>query len=258
MNRDVVETDVLIIGAGIAGCRAAIEASDLGVKVIVTTKGVFGKDCAATWMAEVGYQCWGIYPHDTLDTQAHDTIRCGWCLNNQENVYAFLSHAPDTAMELLEWGGRFAMEDGQFKTIWQLGCSTKEGRSIRPAQWPGGELGYTYSRIFPPAIRARKQINIIEDLFIIDLLLNEDTIVGAAGIDIKTGRFIILKAKATILATGGYQGLYKVTTANSNLTGDGQAMALRAGVDVMDFEFNQPLPALLCPQRLPELEYPSI
>ena len=82
MASNDVETDVLIIGAGIAGCRAAIEAHDHDAKVILITKGLFGKDSGATWMATGGFQCWGIYPHDTLDVQAEDTLRAGWFLYN--------------------------------------------------------------------------------------------------------------------------------------------------------------------------------
>lgn len=249
MEQDIIETDVLIIGAGIAACRAAIEARNRGAKVVLTTKGLFGKDCGATWMAFRGYQCWGIYPHDSLDVHVEDTLRCGWFLNNQENVYAFLAHVPDTARELLKWGVRFSMKEGQFLPVWQLGCSTPEGRSISPAQWPRGELGYNYSRIFPRVVRAKK-VNIIEDMFITDLLTTGDVVVGAVGIDVRTGRFKVFKAKATILATGGYQGLYGVSTANPNLTGDGQAVALRAGVDMMDFEFAQTLPTALWPPIL--------
>ena len=249
MGIGVIETDVLIIGAGIAGCRAAIEAYDCGAKVVLTTKGLFGKDGGATWMASTGYQCWGIYPHDTLDVQAEDTLRCGWFLNNQENVYAFLAHVPDTAMELLKWGCRYRMKGSQFYPIWQLGCSTEEGRSIIPATWPLGELGYQYSKTFPSLLRSRK-VTILQDTFIIDLLTWRDSVVGAVGIDVRTGDFKVLKAKVTILATGGYQGLHKVTTANPTLTGDGQAIALRAGVDMMDFEFNQTLPTTLWPPDL--------
>lgn len=250
MRKDTIEADVLIIGAGIAGCRAAIAAHDQGASVILTTKGLFAKDAGATWMSYNGYQCWGIHSHDTLDVQAEDTLRCGWFLNNQENVYTFLAHVPDTAMELLKWGVRYKMKEGKFDTFWQLGCSIKEGRSISPASYPHGELGYHLSRVFSRVVKARKRIKIIEDMFIADLLTSGDSIVGAVGIDVRTGEFKIFKAKATILATGGYQGLYKVTTANHNLTGDGQGIALRAGVDMMDFEFNQTLPAALWPPQL--------
>jgi succinate dehydrogenase / fumarate reductase flavoprotein subunit len=257
MDYELIETDVLIIGAGMAGIRAAVEAHDLGAEVVLTTKGIMGRDCAATWMAYKGFQCWGIHPHDTIDVQAGDIIRCGWFLNNQENVYAFLAHVPEAARELLRWGGRYEMEGDQFSTIWQLGCSIPEGRSIIPIQWPRGILGYNYSRILPHAVRVRK-IPVLEDMFIADLLSNEDAVVGAVGIDIRKGKFVVLKAKATIIATGGYQGVFKVTTATPKLTGDGQAMALRAGVDMMDFEFNQTLPCAIWPPALAGDQIPFI
>ena len=251
METDVIETDVLIIGAGMAGFRAALEASDLGAKVVMTTKGLWGKDAGATWMAHDGYQCWGIHPDDSLDLAAEDTIRCGWFLNNQENVYTFLAHVPNTGRELLKWGARYNMAGSLFAPTWQLGQSIPEGRSITPATWPRGELGYQYSRIFPRVLMLKKKkIKIMEDLFTVDLLTMGDAVVGAIGIDMRSGRFKVFKAKATILATGGYQGLYKVSTANANLTGDGHAMALRAGVDMMDFEFNQTLPSAIWPPEI--------
>ncbi len=250
MEIEIIETDILIIGAGIAGFRAAVESSDLGRKVVMITKGLWGRDAGATWMAYEGYQCWGIHPNDTLDVAVEDTIKCGWFLNNQENVYAFLAHVPDTARELIKWGGRYKMKGDQIAPVWQLGQSIPEGRSLAPVQWPRGELGYHYSRIFPQVLKKRK-VNIMEDFFVLDLLTNRDIVVGALGIDMRRGLFNVFKAKATILATGGYQGLYKVSTANTNLTGDGHAMAIRAGVDMMDFEFNQTLPTALWP---PELE----
>jgi succinate dehydrogenase/fumarate reductase flavoprotein subunit len=215
----------------------------------MTTKGLWGKDAGATWMAHKGYQCWGIHRHDTLDVAVEDTIKCGWFLNNQENVYAFLAHVPNTARELLSWGGRFKMRGDQFAPDWQLGQSIPEGRSLVPAQWPHGELGYNYSRMFPQVLR-KKKVKVLEDFFAVDLLASEGAVVGGLGIDMRTGRFRVLKARSTILATGGYLGLYLVSTGNVNLTGDGHAMALRAGVDMMDFEFNQTLPSALWPSEL--------
>jgi succinate dehydrogenase/fumarate reductase flavoprotein subunit len=141
------------------------------------------------------------------------------------------------------------MKGNQFAPVWQLGQSISEGRSLTPVQWPRGELGYNYSRIFPQLLKKRK-VDIVEDLFAVDLFTKGDEVIGALGIDIRTGRFKVFKAKATILATGGYQGLYQVSTADVNLTGDGHGMAVRAGVDMMDFEFNQTLPSALWPPEL--------
>ncbi|MFH1003222.1 MAG: FAD-binding protein, partial [Chloroflexota bacterium] len=246
---DVIEADVLIIGAGIAGCRAALEAVNHGARVVMTTKGLFGRDGSATWMATLAFQCWGVHPDDPLDRHVDDTLRCGWFLNNQENVYAFLSHLPDAARELMDWGVRFRQENGQVATVWQLGQSIAEGRSFTAAQWPRGELCYNLSRAIPPVVKGRP-IQIVEDIFIVDLVKNDGAVVGALGIDVRSGRFRLFQARTTILATGGYQGLYNFTTANPNLTGDGQAMALRAGADMTDFEFNQTLPCAIWPPQL--------
>ena len=80
MTEEAIKTDVLILGGGIAGIRAAVEAHDNGATVVLVTKGAFARDAAATWMCGAGYQCWGLSPHDTLDVQAEDTLRCGFFL----------------------------------------------------------------------------------------------------------------------------------------------------------------------------------
>lgn len=250
MTEESIKTDVLILGSGIAGIKAAVEAHDNGAKVILVTKGAFARDAAATWMCGAGYQCWGLSPHDTLDVQAEDTLRCGFFLNNQENVYAYLSHIPDTVREMIGWGARYAMENGKLKPLWQLGTSIPEGRCVYPAFYPRGELAYMYLRIFQPPIRNRKGITLLEDFYVTDLLTADDAVVGALGFDIGTGKFKVLQSKTTILASGGYHGLYPVTTGNHNLTGDGQAMAFRAGVEMMNFEFLQTLPCLVWPPAL--------
>lgn len=249
MQTDIIESDVLVIGGGVAGCRAAIEASDLNARVVLTTKGLFGRDCAATWMAALAFQCWGIHPEDPLDRAVEDTVRCGWFLNNQENVYAFLAHVPDAVRDLLKWGVRFKSDKGELSTTRQLGQSIEKGRSLTAAQWPRGELGYNFVRAVPRVVKS-KPIEVRSDVFIVDLLTSDGAVVGALGIDMKKGQFKVFKSKATILATGGYQGIYSFTTANPNLTGDGQAIALRAGADMMDFEFNQTLPCAVWPPNL--------
>ena len=257
METEVVETDVLIIGAGLAGFRAAVEASRLGARAVVTSKGLLGRDAGSTWLARVGYQCWGIHPDDSLDLAAEDTIRCGWFLNNQENIYAYLAHVPDGARELWNWGARYKMAGGKFAPTWQLGQSIPQGRSITAVTWPRGDVGYQYSMILPRVLKGQKErVRVVEDLFALDLLTADGAVVGAIGIDTRSGQFRVFRAKATILATGGYQGLYRVCTGSANLTGDGHAMALRAGVDMMDFEFNQTLPSAIWPPEIAGSQLP--
>ena len=249
MHMNTLKSDLLIIGAGLAGCRAAIEACAAGADVIICTKGEFGLDAAASWKSANGFQCWGIHPSDTLDVQVHDTLRCGWFLNNQENVYQFLAHVPDSARDLMEWGVQHRMHDGLPATLRQLGCSIEQGRSMYPDAYPAGNFGAEYARIMPSVVRSAGA-RVLNDVFVIDLLRSGGRVAGAVALDRGTGQLVQIGAGAVIIATGGYQGLYRDTTASAQLTGDGHALALRAGVDVMDFEFNQTLPIALHPPAI--------
>ena len=95
LTKNFTMGDVLIIGGGIAGIRAALEASGQGVNVILANKGYLGQDGAAVWMAGGGYQA-ALYPPDSVEQHARDTIKAGKYLNNQNLVYAFLSLAPQS------------------------------------------------------------------------------------------------------------------------------------------------------------------
>ena len=110
---NVRETDVLIIGGGIAGIRAAIEANDRGVNVILANKGAFGKDGAAVWMAGWGFQA-ALYAPDSFEQHVEDTIKGGKFLNNQELVKTFLSLAPNALEEISKWGVRLGKDGDKF------------------------------------------------------------------------------------------------------------------------------------------------
>jgi succinate dehydrogenase/fumarate reductase flavoprotein subunit len=113
----------------------------------------------------------------------------------------------------------------------------------------GKMLGAEYRRVLPRQVRKRKKIEVMEDIFIFDLLKNDEVVVGAIGIDLIKGEIVVINAKSTILATGGYMGCYNFTTANSTATGDGHAAAYRAGVPMTGMEFIQFIPtATLWPQ----------
>lgn len=242
---EVRETDVLIIGGGIAGIRAAIEAHDNGANVILANKGVFGRDGASVWMAGWGFQA-ALYPPDSIEQHIEDTIKGGKFLNKQELVKTFLSLAPQALQEISKWGMRLGKEGDKFLQA-RLPGETY-ARSIYHIHF-GKVLGAEYRKILPRQLRKRKRINVIEDLFIFDILKNGDEVVGAIGIDLANGTPVLINAKATILATGGYMGCYNFTTANSTCTGDGHAAAYRAGVRMTGMEFVQFFPtAALWPQ----------
>lgn len=254
-EQELVKTDVLIIGAGIAGIRAAIEAHDQGVNVVLTTKGQFGKDGAAAWMGGQGYQA-AMYPPDSLEEHVKDTIVGGKYLNNQELVRSFLELAPASIEDLARWGVRFGKKEGKYVQC-QLPGETY-GRSVThvlTGESHGGQL----RRALPYQVLRRKKILVMEDMLIIDLLKSNDTVVGAVGLDVREGRFKIFNAKSTILATGGYMGCFDFTTANPTLIGDGHGIAYRAGVEMVNMEFIQFYPYVtLWPPAVYKMGWPIV
>jgi succinate dehydrogenase/fumarate reductase flavoprotein subunit len=238
LQENVIETDVLIAGAGIAGIRAAIEAYEQGANVVLSTKGVFGKDGAAVWMAGWGYEA-AMYPPDSLEQHAKDTIIGGKFLNNQELVYEFLKLAPQTVAELDRWGVRFGKKEGKFLQARLPGHAY--ARSVHHHRF-GEALGPEYRKALPHQIRLREGIKVLDDMFIIDLLKRDNTVFGAVGLDVKEGELKVIKAKSTILATGGFMACFEFTTANPTLTGDGYGITYRAGARMMDMEFIQFFP----------------
>ena len=233
------DTDVLIIGGGIAGIRAAIEASKKGVEVLLANKGYVGKDGAAVWMAGGGYQA-ALYPPDSVDQHIKDTIKAGYYLNRQDLVETFLTLAPESVEDLAKWRVRWRKEGGKYPQIRMMGET--HPRSMMHTK-PGGHLGGEYRKALPRQIRLKKNVKTLEDTPMIDLLKNGDNVVGAVGLDMKDGHFHIVRAKSTILATGGFMACYDFTTANPTLTGDGHGMAYRAGAKMCDMEFVQFFPA---------------
>ena len=245
VERETIRTDVLIIGGGIAGIRAAIEAHKKKVDVVLANKGRFGRDGAAVWMAGWGFQA-ALYPPDSLEQHIEDTIKGGKFLNNQELVKTFLSLAPDALKDLDRWGMRLAKEGDRFQFA-RLPGETY-ARSIHHIHF-GKMLGTEYRKVLPTQLRKRREIKLMEDLFVFDLLKNGDEVVGAIGLDLIRGIPVLINAKATILATGGYMGCYSFTTANSTATGDGHAAAYRAGSLMTGMEFIQFIPtAAIWPQ----------
>lgn len=122
---------------------------------------------------------------------------------------------------------------------------------------PGEHVGTEFRKALPRQLRLKKNIQVIQDTFVIDLLKREGRVVGAAGLDMKDGSFHIVAAKCTILATGGFMACYEFTTANPTLTGDGHGMAYRAGAEMCDMEFIQFFPAAaLWPPNVRRAHYP--
>jgi len=227
------EHDVLIIGAGGAGLRAALGAMAEGAKVGVVCKSLLGK--AHTVMAEGGIAA-AMANVDTADdwrTHFRDTMRGGKLLNNWRMAQIHAQEAPDRVRELEQWGALFdRTQEGQilqrafgghtFRRLCHVGDRTGL-EMIRTLQDRGVQLG----------------IDVYMECAITRLLKDGDRVTGAFGYRREQGRFVVFRAKSIVLATGGIGKAWKITSNSWEYTGDGMALAYDAGAELMDMEFVQ-------------------
>ena len=230
---EVHEHDVLIVGAGGAGLRAAIEALAQGVRVGVVCKSLLGK--AHTVMAEGGIAAAMANVDTSDDWRTHfcDTMRGGKFLNNWRMAQLHAQEAPDRVRELEQWGALFdRTENGDilqrafgghtFKRLCHVGDRTGL-EMIRTLQDRGVHLG----------------IDVYMECTITRLLKDGDRIAGAFGYWREQGRFVVFRAKSVIICTGGIGKAWKITSNSWEYTGDGMALAYDAGAELMDMEFVQ-------------------
>ncbi|HEX5413427.1 MAG TPA: fumarate reductase/succinate dehydrogenase flavoprotein subunit [Terriglobia bacterium] len=229
----VHEHDVLVIGAGGAGLRAAIAASAAGVSVGVVTKSLLGK--AHTVMAEGGIAAAlaNVDERDNWKVHFADTMRGGQYLNEPRMAQIHAQEAPDCVRELEAWGAVFDR--------------TKQGkilqRNFGGHKYP--RLAHVGDRTGLEMIRTLQDhgihqgIDVHMECAIITLLKDGDRVVGAFGYDRERGRFQIYQARAVVLATGGIGRAFKITSNSWEYTADGLALAYRAGAELKDMEFVQ-------------------
>jgi succinate dehydrogenase / fumarate reductase flavoprotein subunit len=232
-NYETLEYDVLIIGAGGAGLRAAIEASASGVKVGLVCKSLLGK--AHTVMAEGGMAAamGNVDDRDNWRVHFADTMRGGQYVNNWRMAELHAREAPERVHELEAWGAVFdRTKDGKILQ-----------RNFGGHRYP--RLAHVGDRTGLELIRTLQDHGIHQGIevhmehTIVTLLKDGDRVVGAFGYDRERGRFKIFKAKAVVLATGGIGRAYKITSNSWEYTGDGQSLAYHAGAELMDMEFVQ-------------------
>ncbi len=227
------ELDVLIIGAGGAGLRAAIEALAQGVRVGVVCKSLLGK--AHTVMAEGGLAAAmaNVDKADDWRTHFRDTMRGGKFVNNWRMAQLHAQEAPDRVRELEQWGALFdRTENGDilqrafgghtYKRLCHVGDRTGL-EMIRTLQDRGVAMGF----------------DVYMECTITRLIKDGDRISGAFGYWRESGRFVVFKAKAVVIATGGIGKSWKITSNSWECTGDGMALAYEAGAELMDMEFVQ-------------------
>jgi succinate dehydrogenase / fumarate reductase, flavoprotein subunit len=225
--------DVVVVGAGGAGLRAAIEASAQGARTAMVCKSLLGK--AHTVMAEGGIAAAlaNVYPEDNWRVHFRDTMRGGKLLSNWRMAQIHAQEAPDRVLELEEWGALFdRTADGRI-----LQRDFGGHRYARLAH-VGDRTGLEMIRTLQHrAVQAG--IEVFMECTITRLLADGGRIAGALGYRRESGRFVVFRAPAVVLATGGVGKAYKVTSNSWEYTGDGHALALWAGADLIDMEFVQ-------------------
>jgi succinate dehydrogenase / fumarate reductase flavoprotein subunit len=238
--------DVVVIGAGGAGLRAVIEARERGLKVAVVSKSLFGK--AHTVMAEGGCAAamGNTNPKDNWKTHFGDTMRGGKFLNNWRMAELHAKEAPDRVWELETYGALFdRLKDGK------ISQRNFGGHTYPRLAHVGDRTGLELIRTMQQKIVSLQQedhaelgdyearIKVFAECTITELIKDGDAISGAFGYVRESGKFILFEAPAVVLATGGIGKSFKVTSNSWEYTGDGHALALRAGATLINMEFVQ-------------------
>jgi succinate dehydrogenase / fumarate reductase flavoprotein subunit len=226
--------DVLVVGAGGAGLRAAIEAAAQGVRVALVCKSLLGK--AHTVMAEGGVAAALANTDDRDSWKVHfrDTMRGGKMLNHWRMAQLLAQEAPDRVKELEAWGALFdRTPDGRILQ-----------RNFGGHQYPrlahvGDRTGLEMIRTLQDKSVGDAKVDVFMECTVARLLKDGERMSGAFAYRRETGRFVVFRAKAVVLATGGIGRAYKINSNSWEYTGDGHALAYDAGADLVDMEFVQ-------------------
>src|SRR5215218_6406732 len=251
-NEDKISSrscDVLIIGGGSAGLRAAIEAHDTGSQVLIVSKNRRGDPHTVLARGGINAALGTMDLQDNWMIHTADTLREGLFIGDYDKAEVLCKSAPDAVTELVNWGARFHREPDGRLTQRFFGAHTYR-RTCFFGDWTGKEI----IRVLMKQVRLRK-IKFVDNVYITKLLKStniektqgakekgkeKEEILGAMGIDLKRKDIIIFKAKCVILATGGYTRVYPVSSSRIfENYGDGIALAYEAGVDLVDMEMVQ-------------------
>jgi succinate dehydrogenase / fumarate reductase flavoprotein subunit len=249
--------DVLIIGGGSAGLRAAIGAHDAGANVIILSRSKRGDPHTTLARGGINAALGTMDPEDNWMIHAIDTLREGEFIGDYEKVEVLCKNAPDAIKELVNWGARFHREKDGRLTQRFFGAHTYR-RTVFYEDWTGLEI----IRVLMEQVNKRK-IKVIDNVFITKLLKSDDNgddvngerplsstaiveqvvkeeVIGAVGVDIENKEFVVFECKSLILAAGGYTRVYPVSSSrNFENYGEGVALAYEAGADLVDMEMVQ-------------------
>ncbi|MFW9786788.1 MAG: FAD-binding protein [Candidatus Thorarchaeota archaeon] len=233
MDYKTIMCDVLVVGAGGAGCRAAIEASKHNLDVIMLSKELLGK--AHTAMAEGGYNVslGNVDPDDNPETHFKDTIVGGNYLNNQKLAEILVRDAPQRIFDLEDMGAVFdRTPEGKIaqrpfgKQSWR--------RTAYASDRTGSEIMVTLTE----GVR-KTSVRVFDEVFATKLLVTDGKISGVCAVDLKYGDYLVFRAKSIVMATGGAGRIFSVTSNAQLDVGDGYGMAYEAGCEMIDMEMIQ-------------------
>jgi len=237
--------DFLVVGSGVAGLRAALELSRAG-RVVVLTK---GHPLQSSSIHAQGGVAVAMSEEDDVAIHYTDTIKAGHGLCRKEAVRVLVEEGPERIHELITWGAKFDKAGGKFAFAREAAHS--RSRILRAR---GDATGNEMVRVLIAEAMKHKRIQRLDYHFTVDLLVEGGRCCGALVLDEHSGRQFSLPARAVVLTTGGAGQVYARTTNPANATGDGMAMALRAGAVLQDMEFVQFHPtALYLPSSPPFL-----
>jgi succinate dehydrogenase/fumarate reductase flavoprotein subunit len=240
-NHEIVKADVVIVGAGGAGMRAAIAAAEKGVQVVLLTKGQAARS-GATPMACPSYQAAFAMEDDRDNPEVafEDTCYEGRYLGDENLIAALTQEATDRAMDMYRYGIKFRKkENGDFLQVVHPGHSYERNLVIMGN-------GYAMAAGLRREVLKHENIQLIEDLVTTRLISDGQKITGLVGLDMRRGQVVAVQASAVILATGGYPELWRWTDTEPGLTGEGVLLAYQVGADLVDLEMMLFYPAGLC------------
>lgn len=235
-----IETGVLIVGGGGAGCRAAIEAHDQGADVLMIVKGTLGQSgCTLNVGISSAVGPWGD-PADSHESSMQDLLSYGGFLGNQDLAKILVEESPDRVVEMDEWGIGFRRtDDGQM--LVEQDPEHSHGRSFyfepsfKSQHDYGSDPGIAMMDILMREM-GKRNVPVLNDVMLVDLLTNNGQVVGALALDCGKNELVVIKARSVVLATGSYSQIFDPTTVSEQETGDGHAAAYRAGAELIDME----------------------
>ena len=233
----LLKTDVLIIGAGGAGMYASIAAAQSGKNILLADKSLISRG-GATIMAQMTVAA--AIGHEEADHWTHhldDTIKSGQGLCNEELSSILCEEAVDCILEMSDWKTDWARKDNRMSQVMAPGHSVK-----RCCYVDFLNTGPAISRTLRGEVTKQPNIKRASGLNIIDIIVDNNIVKGAIGLDIETGSYITIDTNAVVLAAGGLTRIFSRNSASLNMGGDAYALALRAGAELIDMEFVQFFP----------------